>query len=412
MAETTVLRSNAIQRNATVGAPQHGPVKTGDLPLVQVKMVPGGPQVQSQPQRTVEILPPRDEAAAVRTGGLPMVNVKMTQNGPQPDDGRDRPVVIKENRHGGVAAGSLPVVQVKMTQAGPQVQNLPNVQSAPPQLQSAPVALSQPRAQGTGFMANPPRVVHATAPAMSQPRVARVAAPQAALPPVPELTLDQLMFLRHVADKCLGEMQASTETIIESAEGVESAEGASAEAVLSDNVKLAKSAIDTLDQMMVAVAIHAEATAKAAAAAAASPPPAATAAFAPATGPSIVPAAPSASYVAGRVGARPNMVGSRVQRNAAMAPRRVSRGGSPLPPVIVKMEGERAVVQNKAEIDQVRAEAKAAAAAAAAAEATSLDQISTLAAENEALRRQLEQARAASPVIETTATPTDGNPQG
>ncbi len=49
------------------------------------------------------------------------------------------------------------------------------------------------------------------------------------------------------------------------------------------------------------------------------------------------------------------LTGSREQRNGAMAPRRVSRGGSPLPPVIVKMDGGRATVQNADEVAAVRA---------------------------------------------------------
>lgn len=351
MAETLVLRQSAIVRNASVGvSPPHGPIKTGELPLVQVRMTPGGPQVQSQPAKTVEILPPRDANAAVRTGGLPMVNVKMTQNGPQLDDGQDRPVVIKDNRRGSVNAGGLPMVQVKMTQGGPQVQNVPNVQNAPPQIQSAPTALSQPRL---------PRV--ATPATSAQRGTFRVAAPQqqqqtaqVALPPMPEFNAEQLMFLRHAADKTLGEMSQP----VVATDATESGEEAPKDAVNADNIQIATSAIETIDQMMVVVAVRAEAAAKAAAAAAAAPAVAA-ATFAPVGRPSIVPAAPTASYVAGRVGGRPHVGAARVQRNAAMAPRRVSRGGSPLPPVIVKMDNGRSVVQNQEEVAAARAEALA-----------------------------------------------------
>lgn len=41
MSETTLLRTSAIVRNATFAPPQHGPVKTGALSLVQVRMAPG-----------------------------------------------------------------------------------------------------------------------------------------------------------------------------------------------------------------------------------------------------------------------------------------------------------------------------------------------------------------------------------
>lgn len=338
MAETQVLRQSAIVRNASIGiSPPHGPVKTGELPLVQVRATPGGPQVKSQPAKAVEILPPRDAASAVRTGGLPMVNIKMTSQGPQIDDGQDNPVVIKDNRRGAVSIGGLPMVQVKMENGRPQVQTVPNVQDGPPRIQASPTAVSQPRG-----------AYRVAAPATSAPRGGgfRVAAPQAApqvvLPPMPEFNADQLMLLRHAADKFLGELRASTETV------AESEEGASKEAVNADNIQIAEAAIETIDQMMVTVAVRAEAAAKAAAAAAAAP-----VTFASVARPSIVPKAPTASYVAGRVG------GARIQRHAAMAPRRAPRDGSPLPPVIVKMDGGRSVVQNQEEVAAARAEALA-----------------------------------------------------
>jgi hypothetical protein len=37
-----------------------------------------------------------------------------------------------------------------------------------------------------------------------------------------------------------------------------------------------------------------------------------------------------------------------------MAPRRTARQGEPLPPVIVKMDGQRAVVQNQDEIAEAK----------------------------------------------------------
>jgi hypothetical protein len=125
-----------------------------------------------------------------------------------------------------------------------------------------------------------------------------------------------------------------------------------------ENIKLAELTISMLDEAMIATAVRAEAAALAAAA----PVPTAdtvtvmpTLSYAAAT--SIAPA-PSASYVAGRVGTRPQaFTGARVQRNASLAPRRVASTGSQLPPVIVSMDGGRAVVQNQAEVAQARAAA-------------------------------------------------------
>jgi hypothetical protein len=348
MAETTLLRTSAIVRNATFAPPQHGPVKTGALPLVQVRMTPGGPQIQNK-QKEVEILPPRDAKSALAIGGLPMVQVKMTQNGPQADDGRDQTVVIKDVRRAGVATGGLPMLQVKMTQAGPQIQTLSTVQGGPPQIPAAPPALSVPR--GHGFAATP----HAAA------------TRQIALPTVPELPIDQLMLCRHLVEKYLAEQhKTDTAETATTAEAI-TAEIATTEAVATvrtENVKLAELTISTLDEALVATAVRAEAATKAAAEAAEAeaetllveaviaPSAPGTLAYAAAT---IAPA-PSASYVAGRVGARPQgFVGARATRNSGLAPRRVARPGEPLPPVIVKMDGGRAVVVNQAEIEQVRA---------------------------------------------------------
>jgi hypothetical protein len=355
MAETTLLRTSAIVRNATFAPPQHGPVKTGALPLVQVRMTPGGPQVQNK-QKEVEILPPRDAKSALAIGGLPMVQVKMTQNGPQTDDGRDQTVVIKGARHAGVTTGELPMLQVKMTQAGPQVQTLSTVQGGPPQIPAATPALSAPR--GPRFAA-----------------ARQVAAPtrQISLPPVPELPIDQLMLCRHLVEKYLAEQHqtATAETVTAETVTAETntAETSTTEAVVTvrtENVRLAELTIATLDEALVATAVRAEAATKAAAEAAeaeaeaeallveavVTPSTPGTLAYAAA---SIAPA-PSASYVAGRVGARPQgFVGARAPRSSALAPRRVARSGEPLPPVIVKMDGRRAVVVNQAEVAQVRA---------------------------------------------------------
>jgi len=362
MTDTAILRNNAIVRNASVGAsPPHGPVKTGELPLVQVKAPPGGPQVQEGQQKSVTILPPKDAESAVKTGGLPMVKVKMTDGKPKPDNGVDEKVVIRDSRHAGVSAGALPMVQVKMTQTGPQLENAPQQQSAPPQIPAAQPALSAPRAQavsspaGHGYVARPATgagqgyVSRALVPATGQPRSVRIAAPQVALPSVPELSMDQLMFLRHVADKYLGDLAAMSEGVAEDV-AEDAAEGAAEPAAKSDAVKFAEATIETLDDMLVAVAVRAEAAAKAASAPALAPAPTVAAAAATSIAPT-----PSVSYAAGRVTGRSYVAGARHQRNAGMAPRRTARG--PLPPVIVKMDGQRAVVQNQAEVAQARAAA-------------------------------------------------------
>jgi hypothetical protein len=373
MADITLLRNNAIVRNASVGTtPPHGPLKTGELPLVQVKMGPGGPQIQEGQQKPVTILPPRDAKSAVTTGGLPMVSVKMTQNGPQLEDGRDQPVLIREGKHGAVATGGLPMIQVKMDGGKPQVQNMPHVSGAGPQIPAAPPVLSAPRVQRTalpanqGYVATPtalataPRhgyVARAAVPATSQVRIARVAAPQVALPPVPEFTTDQLMLCRHLADTYLNGLLAVEVPSEDSAEAP----------VVSEAIQLAKATLATIDDVLVSTAVRAEAAAIAEAAAAASPAPTIPTVAASAST-SIAPT-PSVAHVAGRVAGRVanrsySMPGARSQRNNGMAPRATPRAGGPLPPVIVKMDGQKPQVQNQAEIAQARAalaEAQAAA---------------------------------------------------
>jgi hypothetical protein len=98
MSDVSLLRNNAIVRHASVGAtPPHGPVKAGELPLVQVKPPPAGPQVQNGQQSPVTILPPKDAESAVKTGGLPMVKVKMTDGKPKPAR-PSRPVACRWSR--------------------------------------------------------------------------------------------------------------------------------------------------------------------------------------------------------------------------------------------------------------------------------------------------------------------------
>jgi hypothetical protein len=374
MADTTLLRSSAIVRNSSIGtsppAAPRGPVKTGELPLVQVKMGPGGPQVLTPQPKPVEILPPRDADSALATGGLPRINVKMTSRGPQPDDGRDSPVMIlppKDQKHA-VAVGGLPMAQLRATSASPQIQSLPNVRSAGPQIQAPPPALSQPRP--AGFAAAPlghgPQrgAGFAVAPS-GQARVFRVAAPTAApvpvpLPPMPEIPADQLMLCRYLVGKYLVDLSA-TEIAVPATQSTDDAQRAESSAPadsatakgVSDNVNLAEATIATIEQALVAVALRAEA--EAAAAIVQESPELLEEAVVPvrptASAASIIPVAPTASYVAGRVH---GYGGGRVQRNGSMAPRRVPRPGA-LPPVIVKMENGRSVVQNQAEVAAVRA---------------------------------------------------------
>jgi len=356
MADISLLKNNAIVRNASVGiTPPHGPLKTGDLPLVHVKQTPGGPQIQEGQQKSVTILPPRDADSAVKTGGLPMVKVKMTDGKAKLEDGIDEKVVIRDSRHGAVSTGGLPMIQVKMDGGKPQVQTVPNVSGAGPQIPAAPPVLSAPRLARTGLPANQgyvatptalatsPRhgyVARAAIPATSQARVARIAAPQVALPPVPEFTTDQLMLCLHLADTYLNGLLAAEVPSEDSAEAP----------VISEAIQLAKATIAMIDDTLVSTAVRAEAASAAAAATLAEP----IQTVAASASMSIAPA-PSVSHTAGRVVARSySMPGARSQRNAAMAPRGTPRTASPLPPVIVKMDGRQAVVQNQAEIAEAQ----------------------------------------------------------
>jgi hypothetical protein len=361
MADTHLLRNNAIVRNASVGAtPPHGPVKTGELPLVHVKQPPAGPQVQEGQQRPVSILPPKDAESAVKTGGLPMVKVKMVDGKAKADDGHDSPVVIRDNRQT-VAAGNLPMVQVKMENGRPQVQNVPNVQAGPPQIPGAAPALSPQRAavpaQTSYALPRAPHVqsvapqMQSTAVALGQPRVVRVAAPRlaASLPEVPELTTEQWMLFHHLAEKYLAELRAVAP---------QAADAPAEASEESDAVKFAAATLSMIDDAMVAIAVRAEAAALAASAPAPAPAPVANAYVAPrpVTGGHFSPAslAPQVPRHAGYVAQRP---GGRSQGNAAMAPRGVQRrsqqpGAAPLPTVIVEMNGRQPVVQQQPAVDQ------------------------------------------------------------
>jgi hypothetical protein len=73
MAETTVLRSNAINRTPNGGAKPQAQL-SGALPVVQVNMNTGGPQVQGGQgtvRQGVTILPPKAGTQRFTTGGLP-----------------------------------------------------------------------------------------------------------------------------------------------------------------------------------------------------------------------------------------------------------------------------------------------------------------------------------------------------
>lgn len=377
-----MMKSNQINRTATVGAqPPLGQLKTGDLPLVQVKAAPVGRQVQEGQQRPLTILPPRDGKPDVTTGALPMVNVKMGQNGPQIDDGREQPVIIRDTKQA-VRAGQLPMVNVKMDGGKPVVQNMPHVSGAGPQIPVAPPVLSAPRVtravaapMNQGYTTTSPigvargvpssggyaRPVRVGAP---QAEVQRVLAPAVELPAVPELNVDQLMLCHHLATVYLTNLPTA-----ETAEGAEVVEGATEgategteteaaeQASLYAHAMLAKATIATIDDILVATVVRAEAAAKAAEAAAE----AATAA--PVVAPpmpvraqastSIAPA-PRVSHNAGSA-SRSYAMPSNRPRNNAMAPRRTANSGGPLPMVEVKMDGQRPTVQNAAEVAAAKA---------------------------------------------------------
>lgn len=376
MADHTVLRNNAIVKNAQVApSPPHGVVQSGALNLVQVKSIPGGPLVKEQP-KSVQIVPTKEAKGAVATGGLPMVHIKNTLNGPQPDDGNDRAVVIRDTKHGPVSAGGLPMLDVKMTDAGPQIQTMPTVQEAPPHIPGAQPVLSAPRvthqaapvnqgyvvSRGAGPFVGPSRVARVAAPT-GHAGVVRVAAPQlqapvasveVPLPPIPEFTTDQLMLCRHLVDKYIVDLNAVT---------AETAEASAEAPAKSEVAKLAEVTLAAIEDALIATAVRAEAVRLAAEAAAAAPVQTVQAAPSITPTPTVRTAAvsiaptPSVAYNAGRVGGgagRPQLAaGGRTQRNSTMAPRRTPRG--PLPPVIVKMEGQKAVVQNQAEVAEARA---------------------------------------------------------
>ena len=178
---------------------------------------------------------------------------------------------------------------------------------------------------------------------VAAPRPAIAAAPQVQLPPVPELSTEQLMLFRHLVEQYITELRP--------ADGEE-----------SDSFKFAAAAAATLDDILVATAVHAEAAAIAAAAPVAAPAPVANAYVAPrpVTGghfspASLTPTPPRATgyvaqgYVAQVPGTRSHVAGVRSQGHATMAPRRVQRtpqpGAAPLPPVIVQMNGNQPMVQ-------------------------------------------------------------------
>jgi hypothetical protein len=260
MADATLLRNNAIVKNAQV-APTlpHGVVKAGALQLVNIKPIPGGPQVREQP-KAVQLLPPKNAEAAVVTGGLPMVQIKNTQNGPQPDDGQDQLVIVRDHQHSTVNAGGLPMVDVLLTKEGRQVQTLPNVQDGPPHIPGAPPVMSQPRvvAPRQGGYVNQGYVARGAAPvvgsrvriaapgsapvqrrgtmesrAVVTPSAPALAAPQPFLPPLPEFSIEQLMLYQHLVGRYITDLTAaSARTPV----AVPAAEGAAAESATIEGV--------------------------------------------------------------------------------------------------------------------------------------------------------------------------------
>jgi hypothetical protein len=249
MSETTILKSSAINRNASPGASSaksHAQL-SGPLPVLQVNMTANGPQLQNSRARSA-VTPSRDVRRAV-TSGLPVVQVKMSPNGPQ-----------------------------QVTPTGTQLQSVPN----------------QPRA--------------------SQVQVSRV--PQVQEPvQAQELSTDQLLLCRHLADKYLGELRTIA--------GDAQLEGSAA-----DNVKLASSIISAIDAAMIA-RTTAEAAAAVAEVVVITP---------PSPAPRAVPPPPRAV-----------VVGQRSQANTSVTPRRVSRPAPP--PVIVKMDAGVPILQDQAPVD-------------------------------------------------------------
>jgi hypothetical protein len=248
MAEITLLRTSAINRNGAarpVSAKAKTPaqtsevtmpeasvpvakpvaaqdqdarrsVTTGGLSPVQVKTIPGGPQIHGDPSKS---LTAKDAGHAVAAGGLSLVQTKAVPGAPQVQGNQSKTFVLLPPRDMGrsVVAGGLPPVQLKMTPGGPQVLSEPRAQRARAQLQNAPSALSQPR-------------------------VARAQVPQAVQEP--ELTADQLLLCRHLVDKYLGEQRVG--------------DGADAAVTVdTDNVKLAEATISTIDATMIARTIAA-----------------------------------------------------------------------------------------------------------------------------------------------------------
>jgi hypothetical protein len=77
MAETTVLRSSAINRTPNGGAKPQAQL-SGAHPVVQVNMNAGGPKIQggAQVRQGVTILPPKGGTRTFTTGGLPNQGAK------------------------------------------------------------------------------------------------------------------------------------------------------------------------------------------------------------------------------------------------------------------------------------------------------------------------------------------------
>lgn len=89
MAETTVLRSSAINRTPNAGAKPQAQL-SGALPVVQVNMNSGGPQQNGQGalKQGVTLLPPKGARRQFTTGGLPNQPAKQSVEIYPPKDPR------------------------------------------------------------------------------------------------------------------------------------------------------------------------------------------------------------------------------------------------------------------------------------------------------------------------------------
>src|SRR5262249_5712520 len=153
---------------------------------------------------------------------------------------------------------------------------------------------------------------------------------------------DGIMLCRHLLDKYLADVrEAAPAEIVDGS-------------AIADNLKLAEDTILVCDQWIASITTQVTTTTHVATTAQADEQqvqaqtaqvPTAPVAHVP-----LVRSGPVRGYVMPGHGGRRNAAGSRAPGAAAAAPRRVARSGTPLPMVQVKMDGQRANVQNAAEI--------------------------------------------------------------